>query len=161
MYCNKCGSSISKNDKFCNCCGEKIILNTLEKKYDAGILNDYNIFKMFVWNLLLLVATLVISLIHLASDADESVGGWVIILMPFIIPVFIIPDCIGIVASKINIKKKSRGLLMFSFFISCFSLILIILSIKAGFNYLVLGLLPMIQCLILIGMCFWKLVKKK
>ena len=127
------------------------------------MLDNKKIYNMFCYNIFLFTIAIIINLVEMGNSAG-SAGGWIIIISPVIIAIFLFPQVIGYIISRINISKNKYSLIILEFILSCFSLLSIILAHipkdLLGFNG-VFYWIALIQCIILVIQCLLKIILKK
>ena len=82
------------------------------------ILDNKSVYNMFCYNTALFGLAIIINLVKYANSADGSVGGWIIILLPIIISMFLFPQAVGQIISRINISKNKYSLTIIEFILS-------------------------------------------
>lgn len=170
MFCKKCGKALNNWDLVCPNCREKVestnnivVENNLnDNKNNAinsidnikKILNNKAVYILFEINMILLVIGVVISLFKPYFSSSGG-SGWFIIIFPVAASMLACPQAIGVILSRINIKRKSYKMLFFIFLFSIISLVTTIYSLEVGNN----GILFWICIVLNIFLCVIILLK--
>ena len=127
------------------------------------MLGNRKIYNMFCYNIFLFTIAIIINLVEMGNSAG-SAGGWIIIISPVIVGIFLFPQVVGYIISRINISKNKYSLTILEFILSCFSLLSIILvhipKDLLGFNGIFYWA-ALIQCIILVVQCLFKVILKE
>lgn len=126
-------------------------------------IKKYNFFLsvMFWCNAILLGIGIIIGAFQEVGQVDQSVGGWIIIFLPVILTLLLLPQLIGCVLSSINTKKNSKIMDIVIIIFTAISLATVIISMKSfGFKNIIINL-SIIQWVILMVMCCYKLFLKE
>ena len=154
MFCKNCGNKSTENNLFCNHCGTK-----REPQKFKPSLGNLIIFWGFISNMLLVLAAIFIGVF---KSLDSSGGsGFFLIIIPFM-PIIIVltqllPQLIGVILSRINLKKNNYIMLVFIFIASIISLVL---TLEYSFSYSgISGILFWIGLILNIILCIITLLK--
>ncbi len=125
-------------------------------------IKKYNLYLniMFWCNAILLGIGTMIGGFQEVGQVDQSVGGWILIVLPIMLSLLLIPQLIGCLLSFININKNSKIMDVFIIICAALSLVTNIFILSFEFKNIIIYL-SIIQCILLILMCCYKLFLKE
>lgn len=177
MKCNKCYFENSDSNKFCENCGNNLMMNNI-KENKNNLENDINTqldgykkISKYLSNKIVLFLFLIIfgltfiySLISAYVDASQcepgGCSGFFIIFIPIIACIYSIPLFVGLILSLINLAIKKHIMLILEIISCVFSLKILLYAgfVESYDRFMIFKYIIVILTVILIIICLLKFI---